>query len=344
MTDVSVAPPPTERTPTPALDVRNLSVSIEPGNGDSRSVLDAVSFSVAPGEALGIVGESGSGKSMTALAIMGVLPSTARVTSGEILLAGKDLQRLSAKQRRRVRGGGISMVLQDPVTALDPSFTIGSQLAESLKLHRGLKGRAMREESVRLLQKVHIPAAAQRLTQYPHELSGGMRQRVCSAIALAGRPQVLIADEPTTALDVTTQAQYLAMLKDLQDSTEFALVLITHDLGIIRQMCDKLIVMYAGQVVEEARPVRSAVSTPYHPYTKGLFDSLPKLDPDEDLRPIQGQMPEPGHHPPGCRFAPRCAYVRDVCSTAVPGLNVRPGTDRRARCYGTEPDGWIEEL
>jgi oligopeptide/dipeptide ABC transporter ATP-binding protein len=327
---------------TPALEVRRLSVSIASGRSAARSVLDDVSFKVMPGEAVGLVGESGSGKSMTALAALGLLPATAQVTSGEILLDGTDLLSLNRKELRRKRGGGISMVLQDPVTALDPSFTVGYQLGQSLRLHRDLKGSALQQESINLLKKVRIPGASKRLGQYPHELSGGMRQRVCSAIALASHPQVLIADEPTTALDVTTQAQYLGMLKELQQSTGFALILITHDLAIIRQMCQSVVVMYAGQVVEEARPVSMAVDGPSHPYTKGLFESIPKLDPDADLKPIAGNMPEPGSYPAGCRFAPRCDFARSECSSAVPSLTQRPAAGCRARCFGTEPDGWID--
>jgi oligopeptide/dipeptide ABC transporter ATP-binding protein len=331
-----------EQGVVPALEVRDLSVSIGSRRRGMRSILEGVSFSVMPGEAVGVVGESGSGKSLTSLAIMGLLPPTASITSGEVKLHGRELLTLNSAERRKVRGGQISMVLQDAATALDPSFRIRHQLKESLRLHRSLSGSDLWDTSVAALRGVRIPSPEQRLNQYPHELSGGMRQRVSSAIALAGEPGVLIADEPTTALDVTTQAQYLAMLKQLRESTGFALMMITHDLAIIRQMCDSVVVMYAGQVVETG-PIREIIANPQHPYTKALFDSLPRLDPDAEFRAIDGQAPDPSDYPPGCRFAPRCEFAREECVAQVPALAPRAGERRRARCFGTDNDGWIEQ-
>jgi oligopeptide/dipeptide ABC transporter ATP-binding protein len=323
-----------------ALEVLDLTISVRLKNRGRAKVVDGVSFSVPAGGALGIVGESGSGKTMTSLAILGLLPEVASVDAGRILLDGEDLLTKSEKEMRRLRGSRLSMVLQDPMTALDPSFTIKSQLSDPFRLHRKLQGPELEQAMVRSLEQVHLPAARHRLNQYPHQLSGGMRQRVTSAIALAGEPAVLIADEPTTALDVTTQARYLQLLRELQLSTGFALVLIAHDLMIVRHMCEQVVVMYSGQVVEQG-PVGDIFASPSHPYTRALIASVPLIGGSARLGSIDGQAPDISDRITGCRFAARCAYARDVCVSTQPHLLPRdPGT--AARCFGTEPDGWIE--
>jgi oligopeptide/dipeptide ABC transporter ATP-binding protein len=323
-----------------ALDVVDLTISVRLRNGGRAKVVDGASFSVPAGGALGLVGESGSGKTMTSLAILGLLPEAASVDSGQILLDGEDLLTKSQREMRRLRGSRLSMVLQDPMTALDPSFTIRSQLADPFRLHRKMSGAELEAAMVRSLEQVLLPAARDRMNQYPHQLSGGMRQRVTSAIALAGQPSVLIADEPTTALDVTTQARYLQLLRELQLSTGFALILIAHDLMIVRHMCERVVVMYSGQVVEQG-PVEEIFAAPSHPYTRALIASVPVIGESMHLESIDGQAPDPSDPIAGCRFAPRCRFARDVCTTAPPPLSPR-GPLRAARCYGTEPDGWIE--
>lgn len=325
-----------------ALDIRNLQVSVVGRSGAATTVLDDVAFTVAPGSAVGLVGESGSGKTMTSLAALGLLPRNARVDRGQILLHGTDLLAKSAAQMRHIRGRQLSMVLQDPMSSLDPSFRIGSQLAESFTLHTELRGGTLRRAMVDALRRVRIPHPEQRLDQFPHQLSGGIRQRVTSAIALAGGPSVLFADEPTTALDVTTQAHYLHMLQRLQTTTGFTLVLISHDLLIVRQMCEWVVVMYAGQVVEKGR-LEDVVTAPAHPYTAALFDAIPNLGHPGRLRAIEGQAPQPGRAPSGCRFAPRCQFARPRCVESPPAMTGRPGTGRTARCWGTDKDGWIDD-
>lgn len=326
-------------TGVPALDVRNLSVSVRLRNGGRARVVDDVSFRVEPGQSLGLVGESGSGKTMTSLAVMGLLPDAARVDAGEVRLQGDDLLVKSPREMRRIRGSRLSMVLQDPMTALDPSFTIRSQLSDPFRMHRGLHGAALEDAMVASLEQVYMPTPRERLGQYQHQLSGGMRQRVVSAIALAGQPEVLIADEPTTALDVTTQARYLQLLRELQASTGFALVLIAHDLLIVRHMCQYVVVMYAGQVVEHG-PIDQIFESPQHPYTRALIASVPVVGDEIRLESIDGQAPDPADPPAGCRFAPRCRFARETCHARVPDLTPR-GPSREARCFGTEPDGWI---
>jgi peptide/nickel transport system ATP-binding protein len=325
---------------TPALDVRGLTVTVARPDGGRAVVVDDVSFSLPAGGTLGIVGESGSGKTMTSLAIMGLLPPGARVEAGEIRLDGDDLRRRREPELRRLRGSRMAMVLQDPMTALDPSFTIRSQLAEPLRQHRGLRGRALDDAMVEALEQVHLSAARERLDQYPHQLSGGMRQRVLSAIALAGRPRLLIADEPTTALDVTTQARYLQLLRELQVTTGFALLLVAHDLLIVRHVCERVVVMYAGQVVEEG-PAAELFAAPQHPYTRALVGAIPVLGEQTPLESIEGQAPAAGEAIPGCRFAARCRFARDICGSTPPALTSR-GPARAARCFGTEPGGWID--
>jgi oligopeptide/dipeptide ABC transporter ATP-binding protein len=325
----------------PILEVEGLTVSVALPDGRRATVVDDVSLAIAPGGTLGLVGESGSGKTMTSLAVMGLLPPAARVEAGRIRLEGEDLLGLGRRALQRLRGRRMAMVLQDPMTALDPSFTVRSQLSEPLRQHRGLAGRELEAGLVAALEQVHLSAARERLAQYPHQLSGGMRQRVTSAIALAGGPRLLIADEPTTALDVTTQARYLLLLRELQEQSGFALLLVAHDLLVVRHVCAKVMVMYASQVVEEG-PTAEVFDAPRHPYTRALLGAIPTLGETVHLESIEGQAPDVGEQLAGCRFAPRCRYARDRSRDAVPPLTPR-GPDRRARCFGTEPDGWIDE-
>ena len=325
---------------TPALEVRHLTITVGVRGGARAKVVDDVSFEIPAGGTLALVGESGSGKTMTSLAIMGLLPRAARVESGEILLDGENLLRMSQRDLQKIRGRRLAMILQDPMTALDPSFTIRSQLADPLRRHRHLRGEALDDALVTSLSQVQLSAAKERLNQYPHQLSGGMRQRVTSAIALAGQPRVLIADEPTTALDVTTQARYLQLLRELQASTGFALLLVAHDLLVVRHVCQRVVVMYASQVVEVG-PVEKVFSSPEHPYTRALLGAIPVLGETVHLESIEGQAPEITEYIPACRFAARCPFAREVCTTKPPKLTGREGT-RAARCWGTESDGWID--
>jgi oligopeptide/dipeptide ABC transporter ATP-binding protein len=325
---------------TPILDVRHLSVSVPLRNGGRADVVRDVSFRIDAGGTLGLVGESGSGKTMTSLAIMGLLPPAARVESGEILFSGEDILKKSAAAMRRIRGRQMAMVLQDPMTALDPSFTIRSQLSEPLCEHRSLKGNDLDQALVTSLEQVHLSAAGERLRQYPHQLSGGMRQRVVSAVALAGGPRLLIADEPTTALDATTQRHFLRLLRDLQQDTGFAFLLITHDLHVVRHLCEEVAVMYSSQIVEEGR-VEDVFKAPQHPYTEALLQSAPPLGGRITLESIDGQAPDIGEAIAGCRFAPRCKYSRPVCFASQPVATKRTASSV-ARCFGTEPDGWLE--
>jgi oligopeptide/dipeptide ABC transporter ATP-binding protein len=331
---------PTDTAVAPALDVRNLTVDIKVGR-DRITVIDDVSLSVMPGEAVGLVGESGSGKSLLSLAVLGVLPANVEISGGEVFVGGQEMLHLSPKARRRALARSASLVLQDSMSALDPCFTVGNQLAEAFKLQKGLKGDDLETACVTSLERLRIPSPREILGRYPHELSGGMRQRVCSAIALAGSPEVLIADEPTTALDVTTQAQYLALLKSLQLSSGFALVLVTHDLSIVSQMCQRVVVMYAGQIVENG-PLTEVLTSPAHPYTRALFEALPQLD-TKTLKTIKGQAPDPSSYPRvGCRFAPRCEHARPTCAEQTPQMTQRSEAGMYARCFGTGADGWIE--
>ena len=292
--------------------------------------LRGIDIAVAPGEALGMVGESGCGKSVTWLAALGLLPGKARVT-GSVKLNGEEI--LHAEQRKldRLRGGRVAMIFQDPSSSLNPVHRIGRQVTEALELHRGLTGNAARAEAKRLFELVGIPDAQRRLDAYPHELSGGQNQRVMIAMALAGRPELLVADEPTTALDVTIQAQILDLLNELRREMGMALVLISHDLGVISETCERVAVMYAGRIVEEA-PVESLFAAPAHPYTRGLMAALPPIDgPRQPLNAIPGSVPEPGRLPPGCAFAPRCGLARAACSAAIPA-DVMLGAGHRAAC------------
>ena len=313
------------------LSVDDLRVVFGPP-GREQVAVDGVSFSLAPGEVIGIVGESGSGKSLTALSILRLVPSPpGRIASGRIGFRDRNLLELSERAMNAVRGAEIAMIFQEPMTALNPVFTIGEQIAETLRIHEGLDRRAARERARGLLQKVGISNPAQRLDQYPHELSGGMRQRVMIAIALACQPQLLIADEPTTALDVTIQAQILALLRDLQRELGMAVVLITHDLGVIAQVVDRVAVMYAGRIVEEG-PVAAVFERPSHPYTRLLLESIPSLEHDQPRLPaIPGMVPPLSQLPAGCRFHPRCPQARPACAErSPPAIEVEAG--HRAAC------------
>jgi peptide/nickel transport system ATP-binding protein len=292
--------------------IRGLAVAF-----DGQPALRGIDLAVAPGEAVGLVGESGCGKSVTWLAALGLLPARARV-GGSVRIDGTELIGAPAATLDRVRGGRIAMIFQDPASSLNPVHRIGRQIAEALTLHRGITGRAAREEARRLLDQVGIPDAARRLDAYPHELSGGQNQRVMIAIALAGRPELLVADEPTTALDVTIQAQILDLLQQLRRDTGMALVLISHDLGVVADTCERVCVMYAGRIVEEA-PTHRLFDAAAHPYTRGLIGALPPIDgPRRPLLAIPGGVPEPWAMPPGCAFAPRCALHVAACDAGLP--------------------------
>jgi oligopeptide/dipeptide ABC transporter ATP-binding protein len=302
------------------LEVTNLTTAFQTSRGEITAV-ENISFSLEAGEILGIVGESGSGKSVTALTIMGLLPQPpARVATGEVRFDGQVLTRLSDTRMQRIRGPGIAMVFQEPMTSLNPVFTIGEQVMETLRAHERLSHQALYARSLEMLEKVGIPSAARRMGDYPHQLSGGQRQRVMLAIALACRPRLLIADEPTTALDVTIQAQILDLMMDLRDEFGMAIIVITHNMGVVAETADRVLVMYAGRIVEEA-PVARLFDNPLHPYTRGLLACVPSLGQDhERLVAIPGTLPDPARRPSGCRYAPRCGYAIPSCSAGIPPL------------------------
>ena len=319
------------------LDVRDLHTQLHTRWGLVRAV-DGVSFSLIAGETLGLVGESGSGKTMTALSILRLLPpETGRVVRGQVLLDGEDVLVKSEREMRAVRGRRISMILQDPQTSLNPVFTAGDQLVEALRLRPAAPtGQSLRQRAEDALRRVRVSAPEQRMRDYPHQMSGGMKQRVVGAIALAGEPHVLIADEPTTALDATIQLQYLTLLKEIQERTGLAMLFITHDFGIVARMCDRVAVMYAGRIVESG-PVRAIFRAPGHPYTEALLASVPRMDASiERLPSIEGQPPALHRLPEGCRFAPRCGYADDRCRREYPpAFPVGPAHD--ASCWRVEP-------
>jgi peptide/nickel transport system ATP-binding protein/oligopeptide transport system ATP-binding protein len=317
----------------PLLEIKSLKLDFLSGNAGLRAV-DDVSLAVNAGETVSLVGESGCGKSVTALSIARLMPTPpARYAGGEILLNGRDVLKMSGAELRTIRGGLVSYIFQEPGASLNPVFRVGSQIKETLKLHKPDK--ATDEEAIRLLKLVRIPAPESRIRDYPFQMSGGMQQRVMIAMALASEPKLLVADEPTTALDVTIQAQILDLLRDLKQRLDMSILLITHNLGIVGDMADRVAVMYAGQIVEES-PSRELLRQPLHPYTKALINSVPRINGGaERLSAIPGNVPRLGAFPPGCRFAPRCPIARPDCSRAVPELlAVEPG--RWARCPYTK--------
>jgi peptide/nickel transport system ATP-binding protein/oligopeptide transport system ATP-binding protein len=313
------------------LDVQGLTTAFMTGRGEITAI-EEVSFSLKEGEILGIVGESGSGKSVTALTIMGLLPTPpARIAAGKVLFQGKELTKLSSREMQRIRGPGIAMIFQEPMTSLNPVFSIGDQIMETIKAHENLPAAALHKRAIDMLDKVGIPSAARRLDDYPHQMSGGQRQRVMIAIALACNPKLLIADEPTTALDVTIQAQILDLLMDLRDEFRMAIMIITHNMGVIAETADRVLVMYAGRVIEEA-PVARVFDHPIHPYTRGLLECVPSITEDRArLIAIPGTLPDPARRPPGCRYSVRCRYAQPSCSDALPPL-ILEEADHWAAC------------
>jgi peptide/nickel transport system ATP-binding protein len=306
--------------PEPLLEVKDLKVHFPTEDGLVKAV-DGVSLTVAPGETLGVVGESGSGKSVSFLTVMGLVTRKQARISGQVLFRGQDLLKLPPEEMRHIRGAKIGMIFQDPLTALNPVHRVGNQIAEVFQVHRGMSKKDGLEEAINLLQLVGIPQPRQRARAYPHEFSGGMRQRAMIAMALALNPDLLIADEPTTALDVTVQAQILDLIDRLKDEFDAAVILITHDLGVVAEHCDDIMVMYAGHIVEFGDR-RDIYYGAHHPYTWGLLGSISRIDQDrsERLKPIKGQPPSLIHVPTGCPFHPRCPYVMDICRTEVPQL------------------------
>ncbi len=302
----------------PVLKVENLRTYFRTRWGEVKAV-DGVSFELRKGETLGIVGESGSGKSVTVLSMMRLIPiPPGRIVEGTITLDGEDLLQLSESEMSKVRGSKIALIIQDPMTSLNPVFTIGNQVTEAIRIHQDIPKRSVMEKALEVLRKVNIPAAESRIRDYPHQLSGGMRQRVVGAIGISCQPLVLIADEPTTSLDVTIQAQYLKLLRDLQQESGMSLIFITHDFGIVAKMCDRVAVMYAGKIVEVGS-VRDIFNKPSHPYTEALLASVPKMEEDVDrLYAIEGQPPLLHDLPVGCSFADRCPYVMDRCREEYP--------------------------
>ncbi|MGW0300986.1 ABC transporter ATP-binding protein [Streptomyces anthocyanicus] len=314
------------------LEVRDLHVEFRTRDGIAKAV-NGVSYGVDAGETLAVLGESGSGKSVTAQAVMGILDSPpGRITGGEVLFEGRDLLKLKESERRRVRGARMAMIFQDALSSLNPVLTVGDQLGEMFVVHRGMSKRDARAKAVELMDRVRIPAAGERVKQYPHQFSGGMRQRVMIAMAMALEPKLIIADEPTTALDVTVQAQVMDLLAELQRELHMGLILITHDLGVVADVADRIAVMYAGRIVEQA-PVADLYKKPAHPYTRGLLDSIPRLDQKgRELYAIKGLPPNLMDVPPGCAFHPRCPMARDVCRTDEPALH-RVDAHRESACH-----------
>ncbi|EKN67637.1 oligopeptide/dipeptide ABC transporter ATPase [Neobacillus bataviensis LMG 21833] len=321
----------------PLLEVDHVKIAFESDKEEVISV-EEVSFSVGQGETIGIVGESGCGKSVTSLSIMGLLGKNGKVKNGHIFFGDEDLTKVTAQRLREIRGNEISMIFQEPMTSLNPVFSIGNQMIEGIKLHLKMNTKDAKEYAIEMLKKVGIPRAGEMLKEYPHAFSGGMRQRVMIAIALACKPKLLIADEPTTALDVTIQAQILQLMKNLQKDSETAIILITHDLGVIAETADRVIVMYAGQVVEEA-DVYTLFKEPKHPYTQGLMASIPHLEYENEQRlvSIPGSVPSLKHMPKGCRFHSRCPHATQRCQQEQPVLKqIQEG--HKVRCWLTEND------
>lgn len=321
------------------LEVKDLRTSFFTNEQEVKAV-DGVTFSLPRGKTVGIVGESGSGKSITSLSIMRLIDQPGEIIGGDILFNNENLLEKNNNQMRDIRGKDISMIFQEPMTSLNPTYTVGQQISEAYKIHEGLRKKEARHRSIEMLKLVGIPSPEKRIDQYPHELSGGMRQRVMIAIALACSPDLLIADEPTTALDVTIQAQILELIKELQEKLNMSVLLITHDLGVVAETCDYVAVMYCGKIVEYA-DVRTIFKNPKHPYTVGLLNSLPPHDRDieEDLPVIKGNVPSPAELPKGCRFAPRCPFASEICNT-LPDLKTDKN-ENQIRCwiYSDEWDG-----
>ncbi|MET9432541.1 ABC transporter ATP-binding protein [Streptomyces sp. NPDC006551] len=329
----------------PLLDVRDLHVEFRTREGVAKAV-NGVSYSVKAGETLAVLGESGSGKSVTAQAIMGILDTPPGfVTKGEILFQGRDMLKMSEDEHRKVRGSKIAMIFQDALSSLNPVLSVGYQLGEMFRVHQGLSKKEAKAKSIELMDRVKIPAAAARVNDYPHQFSGGMRQRIMIAMALSLEPDLIIADEPTTALDVTVQAQVMDLLAELQQEYNMGLILITHDLGVVADVADKIAVMYAGRIVEQA-PVHELYKRPAHPYTKGLLDSIPRLDQKgQELYAIKGLPPNLLKIPSGCAFNPRCPKAEDICRTEVPALapvSEQDGTELPGR--GSACHFWKETI
>ena len=314
------------------LEIKDLCVEFQTVEGKVQAV-DHLSYTLHKGEKLGIVGESGSGKSVSSLAMLQLIPNPpGRVTGGEILYKGQDLVRLSEKEMQKLRGNEISMIFQEPMTSLNPIIQCGKQIAESLRLHRGMNKKEAMQEAVRMMKEVGIANPEIRVHEYPHQMSGGMRQRVMIAMALACRPQILIADEPTTALDVTIQAQILDLIRDLNRETGTAVLFITHDLGVVSELCDTVIVMYTGHIVEQA-PVKDLFRNPKHPYTVGLLNAIPSITKDrKPLQTIEGMVPNPTERVEGCSFWPRCPHASERCRKQEPPVTGL-GEDRLVRCW-----------
>ena len=314
------------------LEIKDLCVEFQTVEGVVHAV-DHLNYTLHKGEKLGIVGGSGSGKSVSSLGMMQLIPNPpGRITGGEILYHGKDLVKASEKEMQKIRGNEISMIFQEPMTSLNPIIKCGKQIAESLRLHRGMKKKEAMEEAVRMMRAVGIANPEVRAHEYPHQMSGGMRQRVMIAMALACQPQILIADEPTTALDVTIQAQILDLIRELNESMGTSVVFITHDLGVVSELCDTVIVMYTGHIVEQA-PVKELFESPKHPYTKGLLNAIPKITRERNpLETIEGMVPNPTERIEGCSFSPRCPYATDQCRKAEPPM-AELSDGRLVRCW-----------
>lgn len=322
----------------PIIEIKNLKTSFMTGNGEVQAVR-GISFRVGRGEILGIVGESGSGKSVTSMSILRLLADTAVIKEGEILFDGNDLTKISKKEMQKIRGEHISMIFQDPMSSLNPLIPVGKQVAEMIREHhREISKEQAKEQVLELFRRVRIPEPEKRYQCYPHEFSGGMRQRVMIAMALANKPKLLIADEPTTALDVTIQDQILKQLRSLQKESQTSIMFITHDLGVVAELCERVIVMYGGLIMEEA-PIDDIFENPKHPYTLGLLASIPGLDKDKSQRlsPIPGSPPDMTNPPKGCPFAPRCRYARRICAQECPEY-VQIDENHRSMCWLLQPD------
>jgi oligopeptide/dipeptide ABC transporter ATP-binding protein len=325
----------------PVLSIKDLRTSFFTGDGEVKAVR-GVSFDLQPGETLGIVGESGCGKSVTAMSILGLVARPGRVVGGQVLFKDRDLLKLDPEELRQIRGNDIAMIFQDPLSSLNPVLRVGFQVDEAMRAHDKVDHKAVKARGIDLLKQVRVPDAERRVKDYPHQFSGGMRQRAMIAMGLSNRPDVLIADEPTTALDVTVQAQILELLRDLNQETGTSIILITHNLGVVAGICKRILVMYAGQVVEEG-PVEQIFASPQHPYTWSLLRSIPRIDSDrkERLRSIEGLPPDLIAPPPGCKFNPRCPFRIEKCFSEEPVLTSQ-GSRQRAACWVTMRTAYLE--